>query len=218
MSSTPPNQNRPFTALRQFVRAKTPVEACELCNAEVSADHQHLIEPLQRKLVCACDACAILFSGQQGSKFRRVPRRVSFLPGFRMTDAQWDNLMIPINMAFFFNSAADQKIVALYPSPAGPTESLLTLEAWEEIANENPILKEMEPDVEALLVNRMASARSSASAEYYVVPIDECYKLVGLIRAHWRGLSGGTEVWEEIGQFFTRLKERSMPVREASRA
>lgn len=126
--------------------------------------------------------------------------------------------MIPINMAFFFNSAADQKIVALYPSPAGPTESLLTLESWEEIVKENPILQEMEPDVEALLVNRVASARNHAIAEYYIVPIDECYKLVGLIRAHWRGLSGGTEVWEAIGQFFTSLKERSTPIREASRA
>ena len=191
---------------------------CELCSAEVPADHQHLIDPLKRKLVCACDACAILFSGQQGSKFRRVPRRVRFLQDFRMTDAQWDNLMIPINMAFFFNSAADQKIVALYPSPAGPTESLLALESWEEIMNENPILKEMEPDVEALLVNRVASARSYAEAQYYIVPIDECYKLVGLIRAHWRGLSGGTEVWEAIGKFFSELKERSTPFREASRA
>jgi hypothetical protein len=218
MSSTPPNQNRSFAALRQFIRAKAPVEMCELCSLEVPPNHQHLIDPSKRKLVCACDACAILFSGQQGSKYRRVPRQVRSLPGFRMTDAQWDNLMIPINMAFFFNSAADQKIVALYPSPAGPTESLLTLESWAEIVKENPILQEMEPDVEALLVNRVASARNQASAEYYVVPIDECYKLVGLIRAHWRGLSGGTEVWEAIGKFFAELKERATPVSEASRA
>ncbi|HST22545.1 MAG TPA: DUF5947 family protein [Blastocatellia bacterium] len=218
MSSTPPNQNRPFAALRQFIRARAPAEVCELCSAQVPADHQHLIDPLKRKLVCACDACAILFSDQQGSKFRRVPRRVRFLQDFRMTDAQWDNLMIPINMAFFFNSAADQKIVALYPSPAGPTESLLTLESWEEIVQENPILREMEPDVEALLVNRVASARALAEAQYYIVPIDECYKLVGLIRAYWHGLSGGTEVWEAIGKFFTELKERSTPFREASRA
>ena len=36
------------------------------------------------------------------------------------------------------------------------------------------------------------------TAQYYIVPIDECYRLVGLIRMHWRGLSGGTEVWKEI--------------------
>jgi hypothetical protein len=67
----------------------------------------------------------------------------------------------------------------------------------------------MEADVTALLVNRVGHARGSAPAEYYLVPIDECYKLVGLIRTHWRGLSGGTEVWREITTFFTALKKKS---------
>ena len=60
-----------------------------------------------------------------------------------------------------------------------------------------------------LLVNRVGHARGSSPAEYYLVPIDECYKLVGLIRTHWRGLSGGTEVWREIGAFFAALKKRA---------
>ena len=59
------------------------------------------------------------------------------------------------------------------------------------------MLLSMQPDVEALLVNRVGSAR-----EYFLVPIDECYKLVGLIRIHWRGLSGGSLVWGEIAEFF----------------
>jgi len=129
--------------------------------------------------------------------------------------------MIPINMAFFFHSVPAGKVVALYPSPAGPTESLLMFESWEEIVAENAILKEMEPDVEALLVNRikrMGGAREQTEAEYYVAPIDECYKLTGLIRAHWRGLSGGAEVWEKIEGFFAGLKERSIAIREATRA
>jgi hypothetical protein len=41
------------------------------------------------------------------------------------------------------------------------------------------------------------------------VPIDACYKLVGLIRLHWRGLSGGAEVWKEIAKFFQSIKERA---------
>ena len=151
-------------------------------------------------------------------KYRRVPRRIRFLPDFHLTDAQWESLMIPINMAFFFNSTAAGHVVALYPSPAGPTESLLGLESWDELVQSNPLLKEMEPDVEALLVNRVGSARGYTDSEYYLVPIDECYKLVGLIRAHWRGLSGGTKVWEEIGAFFAGLKEKARSVREASHA
>jgi hypothetical protein len=126
--------------------------------------------------------------------------------------------MIPINMAFFFKSELSGKVVALYPSPAGPTESLLALESWDEIVQANPVLKEMGTDVEALLVNRVGRARGFSNDEYYIVPIDECYKLVGLIRAHWRGLSGGPEVWEEIAAFFEGLRQRSVSMREGFRA
>jgi sorbitol-specific phosphotransferase system component IIC len=73
----------------------------------------------------------------------------------------------------------------------------------------NPILNKIGPDVEALLVNRVGLARGVSAAEYYIVPIDACYKLVGLIRIHWRGLSGGTEVWKEIADFFTQLRTRA---------
>jgi hypothetical protein len=76
----------------------------------------------------------------------------------------------------------------------------------------------MGTDVEALLVNRVGRARGFSNDEYYIVPIDECYKLVGLIRAHWRGLSGGPEVWEEIAAFFEGLRQRSVSIREGSRA
>ncbi|MGB8507500.1 MAG: DUF5947 family protein [Pyrinomonadaceae bacterium] len=199
----------PLAALRRFVRPRSSlVERCEMCSAELAAEHQHLVEPASRQLSCACEACAILFSGQTGTKYKRVPRRIRALPDFELTDGQWDSLMIPIQLAFFYNSTPDNRVIALYPSPAGPTESLLALDSWNEIVADNPVLREMEADVEALLVKRVGGER-----EYYLVPIDECYKLVGLIRAHWRGLSGGTEVWREIGQFYDGLKKRSTPVR-----
>jgi uncharacterized protein DUF5947 len=164
------------------------------------------------------DACSILFSGQSGTKYRRVPRRILALTDFRITDVQWEALMIPINMAFLFFSEPQQKIVALYPSPAGATESLLPLDSWQDIVRDNPILKNMEPDVEALLVSRVDRMHGRSSAEYYLAPIDECYKLVGLIRANWRGFSGGTEVWDQIAQFFETLKRRANVVSGAARA
>ena len=103
-----------------------------------------------------------------------------------MTDSQWDGLMMPINMAFFFKSTPQGRVIALYPSPAGATESLLSFDTWEEIEIENPVLFEMEADVEALLVNRIGHSRGFTDPEYYMVPIDECFKLVGLIRSRWR--------------------------------
>ena len=213
--SSPAQKDGAFTALRQFVRKRPAVECCEMCSSELPATHQHLIDPAARKLVCACDACAILFSGQASAKYRRVPRRIRFLPDFRMTEAQWDSLMIPIELAFFFKGSAPGKVIALYPGPAGAIESLLSLETWRDVEQDNPALREMEPEVEALLANRVGATRGVA-AQYYIVPIDECYKLVGLIRLHWHGLSGGTEVWREVGRFFSCLHERAEAVGKAN--
>jgi hypothetical protein len=88
-------------------------------------------------------------------------------------------------------------------------ESLLDLEYWDAIVDRNPVLKNLQLDVEALLVNRLTNP-----PRYYLTPIDRCFQLVGLIRSHWRGLSGGSEVWEEIGSFFECL-ERVGRVRNA---
>jgi hypothetical protein len=84
-------------------------------------------------------------------------------------------------------------------------ESLLSMEAWAPLMEGNPVLHELEPDVEALMVNRTEGKR-----DYYRLPIDECYKLIGLIRTHWQGFTGGTELWEEIRQFFTRMQEQEV--------
>jgi Family of unknown function (DUF5947) len=201
-----------FGALRQFARRERPLERCELCSLGLRPDHPHLIELAQRQLVCTCEACAILFSGQ-GVKFKRVPRRVLSLPNFNLSDAEWNSLMVPINMAFFFKNSLEDRMVAMYPSPAGATESLLELEAWNDISARNAVVSTMESDVEALLVNRLGYSRGYSAAEYYLLPIDECYKLVGLIRMHWKGLAGGAEVWRELGEFFTSLKAKSVEIK-----
>jgi Family of unknown function (DUF5947) len=193
-----------FATLRSLTRKPRTNEHCDMCGAGLIGQHQHLIDPASRRLVCSCDACAVLFYQSGETKYKRVPRRVRFLADFQMTDAQWDSLLIPIGLAFFVENSVEHRVLALYPSPAGSTESMLSLESWWDIVQENPVLTEMESDVEALLVNRL-----DHGAEYYIAPIDKCYQLVGLIRCNWHGLSGGSEVWEKIHDFFMELKAGS---------
>ena len=198
-----------FATLRQFARARRPAERCELCSLELGREHPHLIEIASRQIVCACDACATLFDAMAGGRYRRVSRRAELLADFQMEDAEWDSLLIPINMAFFFRSSVEARVIALYPSPAGAVESLLPLDAWDAIVERNAILEHLGPDIEALLANRVGVGRKLSHAEYYIAPIDECYRLVGLIRANWKGLSGGSEVWTEIARFFADLRSRA---------
>jgi len=191
-------------ALREFVRPRALVERCDLCGVQIAEGHHHLFEPASRRIACACQPCAILFDHQGAGRYRRVPTRVRELTDFRLDDLQWAALTLPINLVFFVNSSAAGKMLAYYPSPAGATESQLDFETWDEIVRDNPFLAKLEPDVEALLINRIGDAR-----RYYIAPIDECYKLIGLIRSHWRGLSGGVEVWSKIEEFFAALSARA---------
>jgi hypothetical protein len=185
-------------------------ERCELCGEPIPAEHRHLLDLQSGDLMCACQACKILFDRKAAGAghYRLVPDRRLRIEDFRLDDESWAALEIPVDMAFFFHSTRAERVSAFYPSPAGPTESLLRFDAWKDIEEANPILRSLEPDVEALLVNRARGAR-----EYFLVPIDDPYRLVALIRGRWRGLTGGQEVWEEIEGFFTGLSQGAKTVR-----
>jgi hypothetical protein len=160
-----------------------------------------LLDMRSRKAVCSCDACGLLFADVEDGRFKLIPRDARPLPHFQMTDAEWEGLALPINLAFFFKSTPAAKVLALYPSPAGATESLLPMTSWDDLVTGNAALAEMRSDVEALLVNRVGENR-----KYFIAPMDACYELVGLIRMHWRGLAGGEAVWKEISAFFDKLE------------
>jgi hypothetical protein len=199
----------PFATLQRFARPQAKTEAteiCEFCSVELFPQHRHLLEVARRKIICACDPCALRFENVVEGRFKLIPRDARALPDFQLTDLQWENLSLPINLVFIFKNDAAGKATAAYPSPAGATESLLTLENWQTMLAENIELQNMQPDVEALLINRVGETR-----EYFIVPIDVCFELVGLIRKHWRGFSGGEDVWREIEKFFNRLRKQTAP-------
>jgi hypothetical protein len=197
------------TLARQASKEReTQLERCELCGTPIDAEHRHLLDLRSRELMCACRACSLLFDRRAagGGHYRLVGDRRLRLDDLELDDALWEELRLPVDMAFFFHHSGEGRVKAYYPSPMGPTESQLELDAWETLASANPILRTLEQDVEALLVNRSLGAR-----RHWLVPIDECYGLVGLIRTTWRGFTGGTEVWQGIGQRFEELDRRSRP-------
>ena len=81
------------------------------------------------------------------------------------------------------------------------TDGEIDPECWEPAVRDCPALTDLATDVEALLVNTV-----SGRAEAWLVPIDDCYRLVALVRRHWTGMSGGELIWPEIERFFEDLR------------
>ncbi len=190
---------RRLTAARARARPERAVERCDLCGRDLPEEHRHLLQIEERQILCTCESCFALRSGDP--VFKPAGRRVLCLPEFELEPEVWAAFRIPIGLAFFFRSSATDSVVALYPSPAGATESELDLSAWAELVEANPLLETLEPDAEALLVDRMADP-----PQFAIAPIDRCYALVGLVRRRWAGISGGPELKDAIQGFFDALR------------
>ena len=188
-----------------------PGERCELCAELIPDQHGHVVDLETRALMCACRPCYLVFApmGAGGKRYRAVPDRYVSFPDFNLTSAQWDALQIPVGVAFFFVNSALGHVAAFYPSPAGATESLLSLDSWDEIVSANPDLATLQPDVEAFLVRSAERRSGPASAECYLVPIDVCYELVGELRRLWKGFDGGAEAHAALDAFFDRVQTRA---------
>lgn len=195
------------SSLTKLLRERKPSAQpqCEMCALPLEESHAHIVDTTDRRLLCTCYACGLLFGvpGAARGRFRAVPKRYAPVPSPLFSDAQWEALGIPIGLAFFFENSASQRVSAFYPGPAGATESQLPLEAWTELREREPSIASMEADVEAVLVYRPRSGTARA----YVVPIDACYELVGLVRTKWSGINGGDAVTEGIERFFARIAE-----------
>jgi hypothetical protein len=192
--------------LRQLAgngRAPEPgVEQCDLCGTVLPEDHRHLLHLEERRILCACEPCVAMRSGD--GPYRPTGARLLWLEDFDLSEELWASLRIPIGLAFFMRSSSVGRIVGMYPSPAGATECELELSAWEDLCAANPVLADLDEDVEGLIVNRMGEPH-----QFAIAPIDECYRLVGTIKAGWEGISGGGAVERIVPGFFAELRARA---------
>lgn len=183
-------------------QSRAAQERCDVCNAPLPDDHRHLLHLEERRIVCSCEACWALHSGD--AEYRPVGTRTVWLDEFDLDDQLWASFQIPIALAFLMRSTVTGGVVAFYPSPAGATESELSLDSWEELVRRNPVLEGMDPDAEALIVNRLDDP-----SQFVIAPIDQCYALVGLIKVRWEGISGGPALREAVPEFFAALRDRT---------
>ena len=96
-----------------------------------------------------------------------------------------------------------QGVVALYPSPAGATESELHLAAWDELRRREPGARRARARGRG--ADREPAERSARATP--IVPIDRCYELVGMIKSRWEGISGGSAIDDAVAEFFASLDE-----------
>jgi len=200
-----------MTGLRRFVGTRPapppptpqlpPAEVCEMCGTPAGPRHGHVVDVENRSLMCACRACFLLFTGQGSGRYQAVPERCLTDPARPLSAIEWERLGIPVGSVFFLRSA--QGLSAFYPSPAGATECLLDLDAWAALCVDHPLLGAAEQEVEAILIHS-----GDSEVECFLVPIDLCYQLVGLVRVHWKGFDGGQEAHDRIDEFFADLRAR----------
>jgi hypothetical protein len=205
----------PLAALRRIARsgpAPAAGERCEMCAAGIGPEHSHVVDLHSRALLCACRPCYLLFTDEHAKlQYRAVPDRYLSLPGQAFDERAWDELQIPVGLAFLFRDSIQDRMVASYPGPAGATESDLPLPAWDRIVARTPQLALLRPDVEAVLVRRPSGPSGPADAQCHLVPVDACYELVGRLRLLWHGIDGGREAHEAIDRFFARVRTFSRP-------
>jgi len=194
--------------LRQLSQTRAPAPAaapvavgadrCDLCGVAIDPEHRHLLHLVDRRILCSCEPCFAMRADD--AELRPSGMRVLLLDDLALGDDLWAKFQIPIGLAFFMVRERGQGVLALYPSPAGATESELHLAAWDELVVANPVIGELEAEVEALIVNRMSEPHRHA-----VVPIDRCYELVGMIKSRWEGISGGSAIDDAVAEFFAGL-------------
>jgi uncharacterized protein DUF5947 len=189
---------------REPAAAPVAVEAvCDLCAAPLAPGHRHVLDLDSGEPQCACRACAVLFDREQagGGHYRLIPERRVRLDDFSLEGRLFAALGIPVDLAFLYFDSRSNRMVSRYPGALGLITGAPAPDAWQQVVDTNPALRDLQPDVEALLVNR-----SRGASEQWILPIDDCFRLAARVRSHWTGFGGGDRVWEEIAAFFEELR------------
>jgi hypothetical protein len=187
-------------------RAETSHTLCELCAVPIAEGHRHVVDIVDRRLLCSCAACALVSADAGTGRFRAVPRSVRGEASVSSAIGAEDlrALGVPVGLALFIRASRMGRVVVIFPSPAGATELEVPERAWAVIEAKSALVRTLRDDVEALLVRR----RGDRSTTVLVVPIDAGYELIAILRHRWRGIDGGDLAREAVEGFLDVLTRR----------
>ena len=197
-----------ISSLRGLSRPPSPrrhgdgpdVEVCELCGTELPQNHRHLLQLTERRILCACATCWASALGRP----RAAPDRAAASSGSRTSSCPRSCGRSCRSRSGSPSSCARASPTRWSPctrAPRAPPSPSSTCPPGRSSSELNPILTGIEPDAEALVVNRIADPH-----EFVIAPIDECYGLVGAIKVSWEGISGGPALEREVPAFFDEMR------------
>lgn len=201
--------NERLFALHRFIAkletTRSMAEQCEMCAAPLAGEQRHLLDLAHHTFLSICTACALAFGprGANAGLYRLIPTRRLALLDFQATDELWAG---PVTMICLLRNSETGSVLAVYLDPSGVRESVFDLDCWKTLRTANPLLESLEPDVEALLLQRVGPAPAS-----YIVPIDTCARLIGLLKNRQRNQVSRQEIWRAVGAFFADLQASASP-------
>jgi hypothetical protein len=155
---------------------------CSLCARPIEEKHDHLYSPAKREIACACFECALIVPSSDHAAFRKVPTGVQRI-AVRDVAGWLDRLNVPVGVAALIPSDGGGARLA-YPGPAGLVESTVDPALWRALCDDVPVAGQLAPEVEALVW-------SGLTHDVLRTGIDVVFRLVGELRTHWRGITGG---------------------------
>lgn len=180
-------------------------DLCEGCDGVLALSHHHVVD-VQGHLRCVCAACAARLPSSEPARFRAVGTRVLSDPRLQVDAAEWEAIGVPLPFGFVTYHTPTHRWVARAPTPTGPLERVVDPQGWLSLAGRTPLVAQIRPDVEALLVGGRPTPQA------WLAPIDACYELQGYVRRHWRGAQGAAG-WLVLDTFFDRLRATSQTIR-----
>ena len=195
-----------------------PAARCDRCGVGLLPDprHAHLFSYSRRSLLCACAACSApyregVIGKERSPAYRLVPSRVERIDALSLTQADWEELGIPVQIAFLLkNQRENGWRLGRGRGPSRLSQPGREYGIGHPAGGVDPPLVQL-LSARATRAGRRSPARRQAprQARYFRAPIDECYRLAGLLRSHWEGFAGGPRVGAAVDDFFAELASRA---------